>query len=73
MLGVHLTFTAPFTKIVVFAASVDQDQAVQNVHPDLKSTLSTMLEDYRQKIARNLPLSLSNCRIKNIHWVYSVL
>ena len=38
------------------------------MQPNLKSTLSAMLEHYRQKIARNLLLSLSYCR-RNIHWV----
>ena len=32
----------PFTTIVAFVASVDQDQAAQNVQPDLLSTLSTL-------------------------------
>ena len=30
-----LTHKRPFTKIVALAASVDQDQAAQNVQPDL--------------------------------------
>ena len=30
-----LTLKAPFTKTVVFAANIDQDQAAQNVQPDL--------------------------------------
>ena len=29
------TLKAPFTTIVTFAANVDQDQAAQNVQPDL--------------------------------------
>ena len=36
-----LILIAPFTTKVVFVASVDQDQAAQNVQPDLWSTLST--------------------------------
>ena len=59
-------------KIVVSAASVDQDQAAQNVQPDIRSTLSAMLEHYKQRMARNLITFLS-CRIKNIYWVSSVL
>ena len=59
-----LTFKAPFTEIMVFAASEDQDQAAQNMQPDLRSTLSNILELYRQKIARNLLLSLPYCRIR---------
>ena len=50
--------------MVVFAASVDHDQAAQNVQPDLISTLSAMLKHYRQTIASNLQSSLSYCRIK---------
>ena len=42
--GNGLTLKMPFTKIVAFAASVDQDQAAQDVQPDLRSTLSAMLE-----------------------------
>ena len=30
-----LTLKAPFTTTVAFVASVDQDQAAQNVQPDL--------------------------------------
>ena len=41
-----LTFKANFTKIA-FAANVDHDLAAQNMLPDLKSTLSAMLEDYK--------------------------
>ena len=33
---------------VVFAARVHQDQVAQNVRPDFRSTLSTILEHYRQ-------------------------
>ena len=51
-------------KIVAFAAIVDQDQAAQNMQPDLRSTLSAMLELYLKKIASNLLLSLPHCRIK---------
>ena len=58
------TFKAPFTKIVVIVADVDQDQAAQNVQPDLRLTLSVMLEHLRQKISRNLPPPLCYCRIK---------
>ena len=39
---VDLTIKAPFTTIVPFVARVDQDQAVQNMQPDLWSTLSTV-------------------------------
>ena len=53
-----------FTKIVIFAVSVDQDQAAQNMQPDLRSTLSTMFKHYRQQMAGNLLSSLSYCRIK---------
>ena len=48
-----------FTEIVDFAASVYQDQAAQNMQDDLRSTLLAMLEDLRQKVSRNLLLSLS--------------
>ena len=51
----------PFTEIV---ASVDQDQAAQNMQPDLNSTLSVTLEHYRQKIAKNVPLCLCYCGIR---------
>ena len=34
----------PFTKIVVFVAGVDQDQAAQNMQFDLRSTLSAILK-----------------------------
>ena len=54
-----LTLKAPLTNIVGFAASVDQDQASQNVQPDLRSTLSAMLEHYKQKMCRNLIISFS--------------
>ena len=37
-----LMLEAPFTTILAFVASVDQDQAAQNVQPDLRSTLSTL-------------------------------
>ena len=40
-LEMNLILKASFTKIVAFAVSVDQDQAVQNMHP--RSTLSTIL------------------------------
>ena len=41
------------------------------VQPDFCSTLSAMVEHYTQKIASNLPLSLSYCKIiKKIHWIY---
>ena len=52
------------TKIVTFAASVDQDQAAQNVQPDLRSTLSAMLELEHKKRTQNLPLYLPHCTIK---------
>ena len=42
-----LAFNVPLTTIVVLEANVDQDQAAQNVHPNLRSTLSIMLELYR--------------------------
>ena len=32
---INLALTVPFTKIVVIAFDVDQDQAAQNVQPDL--------------------------------------
>ena len=35
LLQVILTLKAPFTTLFIFAASLDQDQAVQNVQPDL--------------------------------------
>ena len=53
-----LTFKAPITKTVVLTANVDQDQAAQNVQPDLRSTLFAMLKQYRQKTYRNLRLSM---------------
>ena len=53
----------PFTEI---EASVDQDQAAQNMQPDLNSTLSVTLEHYRQKIAKNVLLCLLLWD-KNIH------
>ena len=56
-------FRAPYTKIIVFAESIEQDQAAQNVQPDLRSTPSAMLEQHGEMIASNLPLSLSYCRI----------
>ena len=37
-----LTLKRPFNEIVDFAASIDQDQTVQNMQPDLRSTLSAM-------------------------------
>ena len=46
-----LSFKVPFTEVVAFAGSVDQDQAAQNVQPDLRSTLSVLLEHYRQTMA----------------------
>ena len=59
-----LILTKPFTKLVVFAVTIDQDQPLQNVQTDLISTLSAMLKQYRQKIGRNLQSSSSYCRIK---------
>ena len=53
-----LTLKAPFTKIAAFVDSVDQDQAAQNVQPNLRSTLTAILEHYRQKMARKLQSSL---------------
>ena len=35
--------------IPAFAANVDQDQAAQNVQPDLRSTLSALVKLCRQK------------------------
>ena len=64
---------APFTEIFTFAASVDQDQAAQNLQTDLQSSLSAVLEHYKQKIARNLPLSLAYYRIKMFIAIYSAL
>ena len=37
-----LTSKAPITTIVAFVDSVDQDQAAQNVQPDLGSKLSAL-------------------------------
>ena len=59
-----LTLIVPATIIIAFAASVDQDQAAQNVQPDLRSTLSAMLDHYMRKMSRNLPISLSCSSIK---------
>ena len=42
--------------MVAFVVSVDQDQAAQDVQPDLRSTLAAMLEELRQNISRNLLL-----------------
>ena len=39
----------PFTTTVGFAVSVDQDQAAQNVQPDLRSALSALLHHCRQQ------------------------
>ena len=44
-----LTLKVPITTIVAFAASVDQDQAAQNVQPDLESTLSALGKLTKQK------------------------
>ena len=44
-----LTLKAPITTIIALAASVDQDQAAQNLQPDLGSTLSTVMKHCRQK------------------------
>ena len=60
----RLNFVSIKTSLTNIVACVDQDQAAQNVQPDLRSTLSAILEQYRQKLSRNLPLSLSYCRIK---------
>ena len=59
-----LSLKVSLTKIVTFAASVDQDQAAQTVQPDLRSTLSAMLELERKKRTQNLPLYLPHCTIK---------
>ena len=56
--GKYLTPKAPFTKIVV-----DQDQAAQNVQPDLISALSAMLK-HNKKGVRNSQSSSSYGRIK---------
>ena len=59
--------TGLFTKIVAIAASVYQDQAAHFVQPDLRSTLSAILEHWTQKISKQimqLPLSLYSCRVK---------
>ena len=40
----------PLAKIVAFAAIIDQDQAAQNMQPDLWSVLSAMLKHYKQEI-----------------------
>ena len=42
--------SAPHTKVVAYVVNVDQDEAAQNVQPDLRSTLSAMLEHYKQKV-----------------------
>ena len=42
----NLTLKSPFTKLAVFAASVDKDQATQNMQPDFRSTLFAMLKHY---------------------------
>ena len=39
-----LTLKVSFMTMVVFAASVDQDIAAQNMQPDLSSSLSTLLQ-----------------------------
>ena len=64
LFGKQLTLQVPFTKMVALMASVDQDHAAQYVQPDLRSTLSVVLKHYRQKVARNLQLTLSYCRLK---------
>ena len=45
-----LTLKVPFT--IIIAANVDQDQAPQNMQPDLRYIPSTMPEHYRKKISR---------------------
>ena len=62
-----LALRAPFTKIVAFVASVDQDQAAQNVLPDLRYIMSAMLEKDSYEFAAIFVLLLD----KSIHWVYS--
>ena len=59
-----LTLKAPFTKMVASTASIDQDQAAQNVQPDLWTILSTMLKHYKQKIVMKICIYL---------WVYLTL
>ena len=44
-----LTLKVPITTLVAFAASVDQDEAAQNMQPDLGSTLSALEKLCRQK------------------------
>ena len=34
----------PFSTVVAFAASVDQDQAAQKIHPDFPFTLSALVK-----------------------------
>ena len=41
-----LILNAPFMTIVGFAVMVDQDQAAQNVDPELQSTLSALVKHY---------------------------
>ena len=43
-----LALKTPFTTIIAFAVSVDQDQAAQDMYPDLGSTLSALLQYCRQ-------------------------
>ena len=45
----QITLTGPSSTSSVYAAIVDQDQAAQNVHPDLCSILSTLVKQCRQK------------------------
>ena len=45
----HKVNSQPIKHLVAFVASVDQDQAAQNVQPDLRSTVSAFMKYLRQK------------------------
>ena len=47
--GRGLTLKAPITTEVAFVASLDQDKAVQNMQPNLGSTVSALVKLCRQK------------------------
>ena len=47
--GRGLTLKVPITTEVAFAASLDQDKAVQNMQPNLGSTVSALVKLCRQK------------------------
>ena len=46
---IMFTLEVPFTKVVAFVASINQDQAAQNMQPDLRSTLSAICKDTSYK------------------------